>query len=61
MGFGPAVAVVVVAVMAVDVGSSRHAVQCSKVAAAAYHWLAVYSCSAQQFMLLCQVTKDHVF
>ena len=52
-------AVVVAAVVAVVVAGSRHAVQCSWVAAAAYHPFAVCSRNAQRFVLLCQVTKDH--
>ena len=53
------VTVVVAAVVAVGMAGSRHAVQCSWVAAAAYHPFAVCSHNAQQFVLLRQVTKDH--
>ena len=53
------VAIVVAAVVVVVVAGSRHAVQCSWVAAAAYHPFAVCSRNAQQFVLLRQVTKDH--
>ena len=53
------VAVVVAAVVVVVVGGNRLAVQCSWVAAAAYHPFAVCSRNAQRFVLLRQVTKDH--
>ena len=53
------VTVVVAAVVVVGMAGSRHAVQCSWVAAAAYHPFAVCSRNAQRFVLLRQVTKDH--
>ena len=61
MGTGSTVTVTVVvaAVVVVGVAGSRHAVQYSWVAAAAYHPFTVCSRNAQQFVLLRQVTKDH--
>ena len=63
MGTGSTVTVTVVVaavvVAVVGVAGSRHAVQCSWVAAAAYHPFAVCSRNAQRFVLLRQVTKDH--
>ena len=52
MGFGPMAIVIMVAVMAVVVVDSHHAVQCSWAVTAAYCPFTVYSRNAQQFTLL---------
>ena len=61
MGIGPVVAVLMAAVMAVVMGGGHHAIQCSWVAAAAYHWFEMYFHSIQRFKLLHQVPKGNAF